>query len=222
MNDERKQFEPNVEPINDDALLRWLAGDMARSRESISKCIKQKDPSSSMLPRSHLPYSEFKSFCFRHARMQTNIVRLRDESKKMYLSGKLSKKAWTLRMEQVCSIQESLLFFGRLIQAWPKEVSSAGLECSATFPRLWELLGWVLPSKLRRTVYEPYRQELLEDYLVSRKQSRTSAARWWLFICYTLWTVYAVVLSILAGLSSVAGQRLMRLLPQRWRRWWLP
>lgn len=91
---------------------------------------------------------------------------------------------------------------------------------SPSFPRFWELLGWGLPRNLRRTVFEPYRHELLEDYLVSQKQSRTPAARWWLTFCYTLWTIYALVATLVAALTQPATQRLLKLIPDRWKQWW--
>jgi hypothetical protein len=61
------------------------------------------------------------------------------------------------------------------------------------WPRFWELFGYCLPKKPRERVYEPGRNELLEDYLETRGRYRTAWSRRWLCFCFTFRTVLLVV-----------------------------
>lgn len=61
----------------------------------------------------------------------------------------------------------------------------------SNWPRFWELFGYCLPKKTRDKVYEPGRNELLEDYLLARKY-RTKWARRWLTFCFTFRTALLI------------------------------
>jgi hypothetical protein len=52
------------------------------------------------------------------------------------------------------------------------------------FPRFLELFAFLLPRTTRERVFEPVRQELLEDYLLAKKRYRTKGARRWLAFCF--------------------------------------
>jgi hypothetical protein len=55
------------------------------------------------------------------------------------------------------------------------EAVAEPLPGEAGFPRLWEILAYLLPRDARQRIYEPARAELLEDYLLSRSCRRG----WW-------------------------------------------
>ncbi len=86
--------------------------------------------------------------------------------------------------------------------------------------RSWELLGYVFPKELRLEVYEPIRNELLEDYLTARRKYRTRWARRWLCFCYTLRTAWVVLDCFRVLAASKLGQALLTWMPEPLRRWW--
>jgi hypothetical protein len=87
---------------------------------------------------------------------------------------------------------------------------SSGL---ATFPRIWDLMGFlVLPGSRQRT-YPHVRDEMKRRYFVSRSTYRTRGARIFLSCCYGWWTVAAFF-----GIWKEAG--LDKLI--KWLKWVLP
>ena len=56
----------------------------------------------------------------------------------------------------------------------------------ASFPRFWELFGYVLPKSIRQKAYEPYVDELKQDYITARAnpKNRRKWARRWLWLCF--------------------------------------
>jgi hypothetical protein len=63
---------------------------------------------------------------------------------------------------------------------------------SMTFPRIWELFPIILPKAVRERIYEPYHEELKEDYLEARKRFRTPWAKQWIWFAFTWRTAWAV------------------------------
>src|SRR5262245_53875819 len=43
------------------------------------------------------------------------------------------------------------------------------------YPRIWSLIPYLFSRRIRKQVYEPAQQELLEDFLTARKKHRTPA-----------------------------------------------
>jgi hypothetical protein len=58
------------------------------------------------------------------------------------------------------------------------------------FPRLWNLSAYILDHKTREKIYQPAAEELIEDFLESRRKYRTPWARRWLTLCFTLRTLF--------------------------------
>jgi hypothetical protein len=88
-----------------------------------------------------------------------------------------------------------------------------------SFPRMWDLFSYLLPRQTRERVFEPARQELLEDYLTSSSY-RTPWARRWLTLCFTFRTALMVADCIRVMLISPVGLFLLWLVPTVVRRWW--
>jgi hypothetical protein len=66
-----------------------------------------------------------------------------------------------------------------------------------------------LPRKVRDEVYEPYHQELLEDYLLTRKKYRTRLARRWLTFAFTVRTALVVIQCLYVMLGE-KGRKVLR------------
>ena len=88
------------------------------------------------------------------------------------------------------------------------------------FPRLWELLAFALGKETRRRVYEPVRQELLEDY-VRAARYRTKWSRRWLGFCFTLRTILLVLGCIRAASADKTVRFLLRFIPKPLKEWWV-
>jgi hypothetical protein len=88
-----------------------------------------------------------------------------------------------------------------------------------SFQRFWRLFSYLLPSSTRARVFEPAYQELLEDYVTTRKLYRTKAARRWLFVCFTFRSVLMVVRCFLELGKSKAVRLLLSLVPGRLKEW---
>jgi hypothetical protein len=83
------------------------------------------------------------------------------------------------------------------------------------WPRLWTLLPYCLPKKIQENIYKPAHNELLEDYLETRKY-RTRWERRWLNFAFTLRTL----LLIADCWRVILMNRLAGLAPERIRQWW--
>jgi hypothetical protein len=88
------------------------------------------------------------------------------------------------------------------------------------FARFLDLFSYLLPRKTRERVFEPAREELLEDYLTSYSHYRTLWARRWLTFCFTFRTAWMVADCIRVMLISPLGRFLLLLIPAAVRRWW--
>lgn len=93
-------------------------------------------------------------------------------------------------------------------------------KCAPSFPRVWELIGFLFTHRIRNDVYEPYRNEMLEDYY-SSKRFRSRGAKWWLRLCFLWRTVWVVLDCWRLTLSSPLGKWLSGMMPEPIRRWWL-
>ena len=90
----------------------------------------------------------------------------------------------------------------------------------AVFPRLWVLMAYFLPKRIREQAYEPARHELLEDYLLARRSYRTKWAKRLLWCAFTFRTALMVADSIRVLISDTGFQLLLKLVPEPVRRWW--
>ncbi len=89
-----------------------------------------------------------------------------------------------------------------------------------SFPRFIELLRFALPRKIQKSLYEPYREELLEDYIIAKRRIRTKWARRWLALFFAIRTSMAVVNCLRAWGAGSLLQALSKLAPERFREWW--
>lgn len=87
------------------------------------------------------------------------------------------------------------------------------------WPRFWQLFGFCLPKKTREIVYEPGRNELLEDYQLTRRQYRTKWARRWLAFCFTFRTVLLIADCWRVLLGQGAMKVLLGFVPHSVRQW---
>lgn len=87
------------------------------------------------------------------------------------------------------------------------------------FPRVWELLGFLLGRTIRERIYTPIHHELLEDYLLA-KRYRTKGARRWLAFCFTLRTLVLLAECVRAALADKGARLLLKLMPEPLREWW--
>ena len=89
------------------------------------------------------------------------------------------------------------------------------------FPRFWELFAFILPRKTRERVYDPCHQELLADYLLTRRKYRTKWAKRWLSLCFTFRTFLLVAECIRVMLADKAIRFIGRSIPSVVKKWWL-
>jgi hypothetical protein len=87
------------------------------------------------------------------------------------------------------------------------------------WPRLWTLLGHLLPRRVRKKWYEPGRHDLLLDHLEARR-FRSKWARRWLNFCLSFKTALLFVGCWRVLLAQTAFGWVLRLMPERVRRWW--
>ena len=135
-----------------------------------------------------------------HARLLNMLEVVVWPRKVRHVSGRHGKGAW-LGLPQISPV-------GRAPRQWPG------------FPRVWVLLGFLLGKRIRKQVYEPYQQELLEDYTRAKKYRRSSWARRWLGLCFTIRTLGVLVECIRVALLSKTGRFLLKLIPGPVRHWW--
>ncbi len=90
------------------------------------------------------------------------------------------------------------------------------------WPRVWELLGYLLPWKVREKVYEPGHHELLEDYILTNRKYHAKWAKRWLGFCFTLRTLLLVLDCWRVLMADKGIQLLQKMIPEAIRRWWLP
>ena len=60
------------------------------------------------------------------------------------------------------------------------------------FPRLWHLLGFAFPEKVRRGIYELGLQDLLRSYVLARRY-RTRWTRRWLTFAFSVRTILLIL-----------------------------
>lgn len=89
-----------------------------------------------------------------------------------------------------------------------------------SWPGAWELLGFLLPKRTRIMVFEPGRNELLEDWLISRVQYTSRACRCWFFFCFTVRTVLLLADCWRALAADKSIQLIIGCAPEWVRRWW--
>jgi hypothetical protein len=73
---------------------------------------------------------------------------------------------------------------------------------SAILNRTCRLLGYLMTPKHREQVYEPACEELVEDYIIARRQHTSKWSRRWLGLCYTIHAGTIFVQSLWSGLND--------------------
>ncbi len=69
-----------------------------------------------------------------------------------------------------------------------------GLSLGAGWPRLWELLGFVLPRRTREKLFAPSFADLIKDYMSMRHaRYQTTGCGAWLTFCFTIRTVEVIL-----------------------------
>jgi hypothetical protein len=61
------------------------------------------------------------------------------------------------------------------------------------FLRVWDLLQYLVPHKVRWEVFTPCREELERDYLTAMRKYRSPLARKWLQFCFLIRTLLMIV-----------------------------
>ena len=97
---------------------------------------------------------------------------------------------------------------------------SAREKAPFNWPRLWELLSFLLPRKTRERVFEPCRNELLEDFQRAKKYKGKWETRW-LWFCFTLRTALLVLDCWRAVVAEKALSLALKGVPEAVKRWWL-
>jgi hypothetical protein len=108
------------------------------------------------------------------------------------------------------------------------DVNGVGMACiimarrivrsTPEFPRLWDLLGYLLPPETRRRIYEPAMENLRADYYETRRRFRTRWSRRFLRFAFA----FRTVLLLLDCFRVMGADRLLLpLVPKTIRRWWL-
>ncbi len=104
-------------------------------------------------------------------------------------------------------------YFKKSSQKRPEEIFSG-------FPRFWELFSYILPHGVRKRVFEPAFNEMIEDYLETRGRYRTRWAKRWLTFAFTFRTALMVFDCFRALLTHRAFRFVSHLLPEPIRSWW--
>jgi UDP-N-acetylmuramyl pentapeptide phosphotransferase/UDP-N-acetylglucosamine-1-phosphate transferase len=81
----------------------------------------------------------------------------------------------------------------------------------------WELFQFILPSKIRREVFEPAHNDLKEDYLTAKKYQSKWATRWIAF-CFICRTVYMVTECLWVAVGVKLEKLILLIVPEAVRR----
>jgi hypothetical protein len=84
--------------------------------------------------------------------------------------------------------------------------------------RLLELFQFILPPKVKREVYEPQFNDLLEDFLIKAQKYDTKWASRWLRSCFVMRAFSTVIGSLWAALGSKVGNVFLAFLPEPLRK----
>lgn len=98
----------------------------------------------------------------------------------------------------------------------PQKVGVPGLRML----HFCELFAFVLTHKTRREVFEPFFEEMKQDYLVMRALVITSLGRKWLNFCFGWRTFWMVLDCLRVGFASKSVGVVMKFVPPSWRSWW--
>lgn len=90
----------------------------------------------------------------------------------------------------------------------------------ARFPATWELFPFLLSRRIQRDVYEPVQEELLADWLKTRRYKGKLARRWITF-CFFVRTAHAFILCLFECAREPAVRYVAGRLPNAFRRWWM-
>jgi hypothetical protein len=94
-----------------------------------------------------------------------------------------------------------------------------GLGTVARLPRIWEQFSFVLPARVRREVFDPTFNDMLEDYMGVQKSVGQNARRW-VPIAFTVYTVFIAVDCLRVLMTRGAGRLLLGFVPESLRAWW--
>jgi hypothetical protein len=93
---------------------------------------------------------------------------------------------------------------------WSIKLSNDIATCRNDFPRLWDLLRFVLGRRLREQVFEPAYNDLLADHLAARAAPyQTPWAQRWIKVCFGLRTARLIVECGAVGIRSAASTLLV-------------
>lgn len=87
-------------------------------------------------------------------------------------------------------------------------------------PNFWQLFPFILPKKIKDTVYEPAYNDLLRDYCLT-KRYKAKSARVWLAFCFVIRTAFMVFDCIRVLLGNKVMGLFAKLIPEAIRNWWL-
>jgi len=87
------------------------------------------------------------------------------------------------------------------------------------YPTILRLFGYFLPKSIRERVYDPVRNELLEDYYETRR-FRSRSGRLWLGFCFTFRLILLVLECCRAVMADSTVHLVLMTMPPRIREWW--
>jgi hypothetical protein len=189
------------------------------------------------LPRLHARLETFaRNLRTRHQEMRTAHKRVRFTIRflETTLTASQRNEVGCARLESALARNEEV---HRDLHEWSRQVEmkiakynslcataairqSARAKATLNWPRLWELLSFLLPKNTRERVFEPCRNELLEDFQRAKKYRGKWESRW-LCTCFTLRTVLLVLDCWRAMIADKALSFFFKGVPESIKRWWL-
>ncbi|KAA3609354.1 MAG: hypothetical protein DWQ01_08460 [Planctomycetota bacterium] len=91
-----------------------------------------------------------------------------------------------------------------------------------SFPKIWNLLGYLLPRSIREESWEDCVVWLKDDFYESMEKYESKGARAWIYFCLTFQTLWQFAGCFGVMLGDRTGQAIRKLLPEAWRRFWWP
>jgi hypothetical protein len=88
------------------------------------------------------------------------------------------------------------------------------------FPKGWRLFSYVLPRPLREKVFEPAYNDLVQDFVLTRRKYRNKWVKRWLGLCYTFRTMLMVADCCRVGSLGKIVDLIAKLIPSPLMRWW--
>ena len=133
----------------------------------------------------------------------------------------INEGLYIVNFDEFCGTLDQTVFDGHYVELCAGNATSVPDVTMLTgFPRFWELFGFLLPRRKRDRIFTPAYQDMLADYLTTRKERyRTPWARRWLNFCFTFRTFTLVLQCCKVTSCGVAFAVLLHLIPPAVKEW---